>query len=172
MGLFHKKDACPVCGEEVSGLFLVKIGGKKTLCKDCSKQVSMNEEMLKNATPDQIREHLEYRRKNAETYNSIHWDVKYTDVPGLEVGFSESAKRFYIVHDKLHDEDNPLVFSYDQLTGYELYRLKKKVDDADTPGRTSLDSALTLVADIGNLLKKENSGTSYLKLRLLTTDPY
>ena len=29
MGLFSKKEPCPVCGEEVKGLFLVKIGGKQ-----------------------------------------------------------------------------------------------------------------------------------------------
>lgn len=40
MGLFGKKDPCPICGEEVKGLFLVKIDGKQTLCKDCSQQVS------------------------------------------------------------------------------------------------------------------------------------
>ena len=50
MGLFHKKEACPVCGGEVKGLFHKKIGGKKALCKDCSAQVSMAKELLKDAT--------------------------------------------------------------------------------------------------------------------------
>ena len=49
MGLFHKKEACPVCGGEVKGLFHKKIGGKKALCKDCSAQVSMAKELLKDA---------------------------------------------------------------------------------------------------------------------------
>ena len=48
MGLFHKKEACPICGGEVKGLFHKKIGGKKALCKDCSAQVSMAKELLKN----------------------------------------------------------------------------------------------------------------------------
>ena len=47
MGLFGKKEACPVCGGEVKGLVHKKIGGKKALCKDCSAQVSMHEELLK-----------------------------------------------------------------------------------------------------------------------------
>lgn len=172
MGLFSKKAPCPICGEEVSGLFLVKIGGKQTLCKDCSGQISMNEELLKNATPDFIREHLAYRRKNAEKYAALHWDVEYKDVPGLKVGVDSKARCFYIVHDKLHDEDNPLVFSFDQLTGYELYRLTKKVDDADTPGGTSLDTGMTFLADLGRLVKKDTSDTDYFKLKLVTTDPY
>ena len=172
MGLFSKKEPCPICGEEVKGLFLVKIGGKQTLCKDCSRQVSMSEELLKNATPDFIREHLEYRRKNAEKYNALHWDVEYKEVTGLQVGVALDARCFYIVHDKLHDEDNPLVFSFDQLTGYEFYRLNKKVDDADTPGGTNLDTAMTFLADISRLAKKDSSDTDYFKLKLVTTDPY
>lgn len=172
MGLFGKKEPCPVCGEEVKGLFLVKIGGKKTLCKDCSKQVSMREELLKNATPDFIQEHLEYRRTNAEKYNALHWDVEYTEVTGLKVGVALKEQCFYIVHDKLNDEDNPLVFSFDQLTGYELYRLNKKVDDADTPGVTALDTGMTFLADLGRLAKRDSSNTDYFKLKLVTTDPY
>lgn len=172
MGLFGKKEPCPVCGKEVKGLFLVKIGGKQTLCKDCSKQVSMSEELLKNATPDFIREHLEYRRKNVEKYNALHWDVEYTAVTGLKVGVALEEQCFYIVHDKLHDEDNPLVFSFEQLKDYELYRLNKKVDDANTPGITVLDTGITLLADITRLVKKDSNDTSYFKLRLITTDPY
>lgn len=41
MGLFGKKEACPVCGGEVKGLFNKKIGDKKVLCKECSNQVWM-----------------------------------------------------------------------------------------------------------------------------------
>ena len=52
MGLFHKKEACPVCGGEVKGLFHKKIGGKKALCKDCSAQVSMAKELLKDFPSD------------------------------------------------------------------------------------------------------------------------
>lgn len=172
MGLFGKKEPCPVCGEEVKGLFLIKIADKQTLCKDCSSQVSMSEELLKNATPDFIREHLEYRRKNAEKYNALHWDVEYKAVTGLKVGVALEKRCFYIVHEKLHDEDNPLVFSFDQLTGYELYRLNKKVDDADTPGETALDTGMTVLADISRLVKKDSANTDYFKLRLTTTDSY
>lgn len=171
MGLFGKKTTCPVCGGEVNGFSLVKIADRQTLCKECSKQVSMQEELLKNATPDFIREHLAYREKNAEKYNTIHWDVEYKEVTGLAVGVSVKERCFYIVHDELHDEKNPLVFSFEQLTGYELYRLNKKVDDADTPGMTALDTGITFLSDIARLVKKE-SDTSYLRLKLITNDLY
>lgn len=170
MGLFSKKDPCPICGEEAKGMFLTRVE-KQTLCKDCSKQISMNDDLLKNATLDFVREHLAYRKMNAEKYASLHWDIEYKAVPGLRVGLDPAARCFYIVHDKLHDEDNPLVFSFDQLTGYELYRLNKKVDDANTPGDTGLDTGMTFAADLARLVKRE-SETDYFKLKLTTTDPY
>lgn len=94
MGLFSKKGLCPVCGGEVKGLFLTKIGDKKTLCKGCSKQISMNKGLLKTATPAFIQEHLAYRKKNAEKYAALRWDVEYTDVPGLRFGVDAGAGFF------------------------------------------------------------------------------
>lgn len=174
MGLFSKKEVCPVCGGEVKGLFLTKIGDKKTLCKSCSKQISMNKGLLKTATPEFIREHLDYRKQNAEKYNSLRWDVQYTDIPGVKFGVDPGAGFFYLVHDDLHDEDNPLVFSFDQLTGYELYRATKKVDDADTPGDTPLESTLSALSGIANLVGKDDDQvrTDYFKLKLTISDPY
>ena len=173
MGLFSKKGLCPVCGGEVKGLFLTKIGDKKTLCKGCSKQISMNKGLLKTATPAFIQEHLAYRKKNAEKYAALRWAVEYTDVPGLRFGVDAGAGFFYLVHDDLHDEDNPLVFSFDQLTGYELYRSSKKVDDADTPGDTAIESTLSALTGIANIVKKEDEvKTDFFKLKLTTSDPY
>lgn len=173
MGLFSKKEPCPVCGGEVKGLFLAKIGDKKTLCKDCSRQISMNKDLQKQATPEFIQEHLVYREKNAEKYAALRWDVQYTDVPGLKFGVDAGAGFFYLVHDDLHDEDNPLVFSFDQLTGYELYRSSRKVDDADTPGDTAIESTLSALSGIADLIRKEEEDkTDFFKLKLRFSDSY
>ncbi len=171
MGLFSKKELCPVCGGEVKGLFLVKIGDKKTLCKDCSKQVSMNKKLLETATPEFVREHLAYRKQNAEKYAALRWDVQYTDIPYLKFGVDPGAGFFYLAHDDLRDLENPVVFSFDQLTGYELYRTKKKVDDADTPGETSIESTMSKLAGVANLTTTENR-YDYFVLKLTTSDIY
>lgn len=173
MGLFSKKELCPICGSEVKGLFLVKIANKQSLCKDCSKRISMCKAQLKDASPEYIREHLSYRQKNAEKYASLHWDVEYTDIPETKVGVDFEKKQLYLVHEKMHDEDNPVVFSFDQITGYELYRLTKKVDSADEPGSTPLESGLTVLAGIGRALNgKNDTATDYFKLKIKTTEPY
>ena len=155
MGLFGKKEACPVCGGEVKGLLNKRIAGKKTLCKDCSNQVSMAKELLKNATPEFMKEHLEYRRKNALKYNALRWDAVY-DVRGIKVGVDAGAGFLYIREVDMDDFDNPVVFSFEQIVRFELYRLNKCVDDSDTPGSTALESTLSALASMAKIIKKDN----------------
>ena len=171
MGLLHKKEACPVCGGEVKGLFHKKIGGKKALCKDCSAQVSMAKELLKDATPEFIKEHLEYRRENALKYNALHWEAEY-DARGTKMGVDPGVGFLYLIDADMDDSDNPVVFSFDQITRYELYRLNQKVDDSDTPGATALESTLSALSGIAKILDKDKNSNDYFRLMLTTTEPY
>ena len=174
MGLFSKKEACPVCGGEVKGLFLTKIADKQILCKKCSEPISMNKDLLKTATPDFIREHLEYRKRNAERYASLQWPIKFTSIPELQVGIDEEEQAIYLVHDDLHDDnENPVIFSFDQLTGYELQRQNKTVDDLETTGATALETGLTAIAGIARSINNEESENyDYFRLKLTANDPY
>lgn len=174
MGLFSKKESCPVCGGEVKGLFLTRIGDKKTLCKSCSRQVSMQKSLLETATPEFIREHLDYRRKNAETYAAHRWPVRITAVPGLQLGLDEAGRAIYLIHDDLHDDgENPVVFSFDQLTGYELLRGKKKVDGMEDAGSICLETGLSALGSLARLASGEKStAVDCFHLKLTTTDPY
>lgn len=173
MGLFSKKDACPVCGGEVKGLFLVKIGDKRTLCKNCSGQVSMSKELLKNATPEFIEEHLAYRRKNAEKYAAHNWAVKVTSIVGLQFGLDEAGKAIYLIHDDLNDEDNPVVLDFDQITGYELLRGKKKLDGMEDTGQIVLETGLSALGGVARALNNDrNSNYDTFHVKLTTTDPY
>ena len=171
MGLFHKKEACPVCGGEVKGLFHKKIGGKKALCKDCSAQVSMAKELLKDATPEFIKEHLEYRRENALKYNALHWEAEY-DARGTKMGVDPGVGFLYLIDADMDDSDNPVVISFDQITRYELYRLNQKVDDSDTPGATALESTLSALSGIAKILDKDKNSNDYFRLVITTTEPY
>lgn len=173
MGLFSKKEACPVCGGEVKGLFLVKIGDKKTLCKDCSKQVSMSRDLLESATPEFVKKHLEYRRANAEKYATHNWTTKVTSILGFEFGLDEPGQAIYLVHDSLHDEDNPVVFSFDQITGYEMLRGKKKLDGMEDTGDIALETGLSALGGIARAISSDKSSSAdSFHLKLTTTDPY
>lgn len=171
MGLFGKKEACPVCGGEVKGLFNKKIADKQKLCKDCSEQVSMSKELLKNATAEYMKEHLEYRRKNALKYNALRWDAEY-DARGMKMGVDPGAGFLYLIDADMDDTDNPVVFSFDQITHYELYRLNKKVDDSDTPGKVVLESTLSALSGVAKILDKDKRSMDYFRLVLTTTEPY
>lgn len=171
MGLFGKKEVCPICGGEVKGLFHKKIGGKQALCKDCSAQISMAKELLKNAAPEYVKEHLEYRRKNAVKYNALRWDAVY-EARGTKMGVDPGAGFLYLIDADMDDFDNPVVFSFDQITSYELYRLNKKVDSSDTPGEIHLESKLSALSGIAKLANKDNRSIDYFRLVLITTEPY
>ncbi len=172
MGLFSKKEACPVCGGEVKGLFLKKIGGKQTLCKDCSKAISMDDDLLKNATPEFTKQHLEKRHANAVAFASTPWEAKY-GVMGLKVGVNREQGLVYISHDKMDNEDNPTIFSFDSITGYEFYKFKKKLDDADDPGETAMETTMGVVGAVANLLaKKDTDNVLEYYLKLTTTNEY
>lgn len=174
MGLFTKKEPCPVCGGEVKGLFLTKIGDKKILCKNCSEQISMKDGLLETATPEFIREHLVYRRKNAEKYASLQWTTKFTLIPELKVGIDEAGRAIYLIHDNLHvDKENPVVLSFDQLTGYELLRRKKTIDDLENTEPTALETFWTAAAGVARTVNKdEPEDYDYFRLKLTTTDLY
>lgn len=172
MGLFgRKKDGCPVCGGEVKGLFNKKIADKQVLCKDCSAQVSMQKELLKKATPEFIQEHLEYRRKNALKYNALRWDMEF-EARGTKMGVDPGAGFLYIRDSDMDDEDNPVVFSFDQITRYELYRLNKCVDSSDTPGDVVLESTLSFLSGVAKILDQEKRSQDYFRLVVTTTEPY
>ena len=175
MGLFSKKEACPVCGGEVKGLFLVKFGGgKKTLCKNCSKQVSMQKRLLETATPEFMKEHLAYRRENAEKYATHNWTVKITAITGLVFGLDAAGRAIYLIHDDLHaDEEHPVVFDFGQLTGYELFRRKKKLDGMENTGYISLETGLSALGNLARLVSDDKSNAvDSFHLKLTTTDPY
>lgn len=171
MGLFGKKEVCPVCGGEVKGLFHKKIGGKKALCKDCSAQVSMAKSLLKEADAEYVKEHLEYRRKNATKYNALRWDAKF-EARGTRMGVDVGAGFLYLADADMDDLDNPVVFSFDQITHYELYRMKKRVDDSDTPGEVFLESNLSVLGGIAKLANSDSNSVDSFRLVLQTTEPY
>lgn len=172
MGLFgKKKEPCPVCGSEVKGLFLKKIGGKKTLCKECSKLICMPEEMQENASPEFVREHLEGRRKMADLYQELHWDVVCKDLPGTWMGFDLVKKYMYIMHSGFDNSfDVPVILGFDQIIGYELYRGKNKLDDMDNMEPISLETTFTFLKRFSSSTTQSNVDHFYIRLK--TTDPY
>lgn len=172
MGLFGKKEPCPVCGSEVKGLFLKKIGGKKTLCKECSNLISMPEDTIKNASVELAKENIEYRKDNVAKYHALNWDTVYNDIPNLRVGVDSAARALYLVHFDLNTEfDYPLVLDFDQLKDYRLCRGKKKtkLDDMSDEGPVVMETLFSVLKSFSNGMQ---SDTDWFYIQLKTTDPY
>ena len=91
---------------------------------------------------------------------------------GTRMGVVPSAGFLYLADADMGDLDNPVVFSFGQITRYELYRLTKKVDDSDTPGATALESTLSALSGIAKILDKDKNSNDYFRLVLTTTEPY
>ncbi len=172
MGLFGKKEDCPVCGSEVKGLFLSNIANKKTLCKDCSKAWSMPKDMVKTATPEFMKEHIAYRAANAEKFVATAWDAKYSAI-GVAIGVNLAEKLVYIKCDNMHNEDNPSIFSFDEITAYSFYKFKKMLDDHNDPGETALETTMGVVGAVAGLLSgKDSNDVINYWLKLETTNKY
>ena len=55
MGLFGKKDPCPICGNQVKGLLPTKVEGQ-AICKECSKSIDLPDGALNRMTISDVRE--------------------------------------------------------------------------------------------------------------------
>lgn len=63
MGLFGKKDPCPICGGTVKGLLPTKVEGQ-AICKDCSKNIDLPDGVLNAMTLTDFRGYLAFRQEN------------------------------------------------------------------------------------------------------------
>ncbi|MDN0031499.1 hypothetical protein [Oscillibacter ruminantium] len=172
MGLFGKKDKtpCPLCGGEVTGLFKTKIGGKQEICRECADKISMQKELLKNAGVEFVREHLAFREEQAKVYATLHFTHSFNFDNSLTVEADEQNRLVAIGVRDFNSWTHPLVFSYDDLTGYELWLQKKKLDDDKTSGETfamSVSSALTKLVSTGS-----GNDTQFYTLKLKTANQY
>ena len=116
MGLFGKKESCPVCGNQVKGLLNVKIKDRVTLCQECSAKVKMETSMLPFQSVEDIKEHLNYRERNQQTFNNfvVSREIKANT---LYIRVDDSKKLWYC---DVKKATNPALFSFNEIVDYEL----------------------------------------------------
>ena len=170
MGLFGKKEKtpCPVCGGEVKGLFKTKIEGGQELCQECGHKICAPKDWIKAAGVDDVKKHFAYREEQAALYATMHPRHSFVFNGFLQVEADEEKNLLAIGYSNMNCRDNPIVLRYGQLTGYELFLEKKKLDDDKTAGPTNTKTFLT---QAGNLLVS-NGRDARFTLKLKTEDPY
>ncbi|MCD8230365.1 MAG: hypothetical protein LUD14_00830 [Clostridiales bacterium] len=112
MGLFGKKEVCPVCGKKVKGDVLIRIKDNISLCQACSARVNMDVALLPQQTAEDIRRHLEYRDQNQEKVDSFEntWSER---VGVFTVCMDGNKKMWYCTKNK--KDKNPPILSYDEV---------------------------------------------------------
>ncbi|MEG1448164.1 MAG: DUF4428 domain-containing protein [Oscillospiraceae bacterium] len=101
MGLFSKKEPCPICGGKIDVFFPQKIEGQ-LVCDNCYDKLDVQEEILNSFTMSDFKEYLSYYEQNQqlrERFN-ISYALDYS-VLGNDMVFDFENKLF-CTDDKLN----------------------------------------------------------------------
>ncbi|MCD7921069.1 MAG: DUF4428 domain-containing protein [Clostridiales bacterium] len=159
MGLFTKKDVCPVCGKKIKGDVLVKIRDNVALCQSCSAMINMDTVLIPNQTVEDIKEHLNYREKNMDKF--IRFEPTQEVKAGATVLYvDEPAKLWYCTRNK--KEKNPPIFAYGELSGMQYLEDGQPVENEEKTGLLG-----SLFGD-----KSEAKTIRSMKIRIDLDNPY
>ena len=86
MGLFGKKDPCPICGGSVKGLLPTKVEGQ-ALCKECSAGIDLPDGALNYMSIMDFRNYMAFRQEN----NQLRAEFQ----PMQEVNLGFFSDRYY-----------------------------------------------------------------------------
>lgn len=133
MGLFKSdKNPCPICGGQTSRLFPPKVEDKP-LCKDCDNAISMEDALKKALTLDALREHLDYRKKNAELHKTFSQSrvLDFNDALFLKqrICIDDAQGLWYV-----DSGENPPVFRTDEMVSFAFKEDERTVIQADKNG--------------------------------------
>ncbi|MCD7981906.1 MAG: hypothetical protein LUF32_06280 [Clostridiales bacterium] len=159
MGLFGKKDVCPVCGKRIKGDVLLRIKDNVEICASCSSMVSMDAAMIPNQTADDIREHLKYRERNLDRF--IRFEPTQEAKAGNFILYVDGpAGLWYCTKNKR--DGNPPIFAFDEMSGMEYLEDGQPVEEEEKKGI------------LGSLFgeKEEPKAIHSMKVRILVDNPY
>ncbi|MEG0178572.1 MAG: hypothetical protein RR573_06450 [Oscillospiraceae bacterium] len=113
MGLFSSKP-CPICGGTTPKLLAKKVDGQ-AICSACANNIMADSDLVKKWSIEDLRTHIAARKENLKIVESFtpSRTIEYEH----EVVIDDAKRLFYI---KTFTEDNPPVFSFDDITGYTV----------------------------------------------------
>lgn len=131
MGLFGRKEICPVCGKKIKGDVLIKIKDNVPLCRDCSAMVNMDAALIPCQTVEDIKEHLAYRSRNLEKFERFQttWEAK----AGSSLFCVDEVQKIWYCTRNRRDK-NPPVFRYDEVSGFQYLEDGKPVAEEEKRG--------------------------------------
>ncbi len=112
MGIFSKKEVCPVCGRAMRGDVRIKIKDNVEVCSNCSAQIEMDATLLPTMTAEDIKAHLKYREENRRMME------EFTKTQSAEAGsyrlrVDEERRLWYFTNNR--KDSNPPLYSFSAL---------------------------------------------------------
>lgn len=197
MGLFGKKQECPICGEPTPRLLPTEIEGQ-AICKECDKKASMQRQLLETITLEEYKEHLKYREENARLHETFN-ETRVEDMIFEKLHIDDDQQLLYVGKAK----NTPPIFKFSEIRevrfveklngrkflieGKDKYR--KEVIKLTRDGVETQNSYTTVMADkligmprwenIGNFLlgvddkmDDSNKPIKYFRIEFLIENPY
>ena len=115
MGLFNKifdKKECAICGGEIGLLGNRKLSDGN-LCKNCASKLSPFLTDRREASVEEIRQHLAYREQNARMLPNIHPTQVFGS--GTKVYLDEAAGKFFVTRHSNWQRENPDIIDLSQV---------------------------------------------------------
>lgn len=121
MGLFtNNKKPCPICGEGTPRLLATEIAGDVPICSDCAFKISIGTAKVKDFTLEGLKEHLRMREDNANRIKNEFRPNKSYEIGWTKLNIDEANKLFTIPLNMCGDTNNPPIFKFGELMGYDL----------------------------------------------------
>ncbi|MFA9380749.1 MAG: SHOCT domain-containing protein [Acetanaerobacterium sp.] len=133
MGLFKSnKNPCPICGGATPRLFPRKVEGQP-LCKECDNTISMEDSLKKELTLVALREHLDYRKQNAELHKAFSQSrvIDFNNALFLKkrICIDDAQGLWY-----LEEGENPPIFHIDDMVSFRFKEDARVVIQLDKNG--------------------------------------
>ncbi len=112
MGVFSRKQICPICGRPIRGDVRIKIKDNIELCKACSSEIEMDSSLLATQTVEDIKQHLAYRKANKEKMEKFHVTTS-AEAGSFVLRGDINQGVWYCTNDKT--DRNPPLFGFEEL---------------------------------------------------------
>lgn len=121
MGSMKKdKIPCPICGETTPRQLMTQIQGDVFVCSKCILKVSIGRRKVRDFTLNDLKEHLIMREKNANLIKNVFRPSKSFEIGWTHISIDDANNLFIIPLNMCGDTNNPPVFKFEELMGYDL----------------------------------------------------
>jgi hypothetical protein len=197
MGLFGKKQECPICGGATPRLLPTEIEGKP-ICKECDKKASMQRQVLEKITLEEYKAHLTYREENAKLHESFQ-ESRVEDLIYEKLHIDDENQMMYVGKAK----NNPPIIKFSEIRevrfveklsgrkilieGKDKYRkevIKLTRDGIETQesftgiladklvGMPKWDNIGSFIMGIDDKMEDSNKPIKYFRIEFIMDNPY